>query len=436
MLNKNNSLCIVGIALVVAGPAMAQEKTSPATDWSYGLTGGAGYFNFRNSLYVDREPDPPGNLGEDWVEFVFKPWAEFRKLTGATTWFGKASWVHARTDNKATPISGGAADSSDFDDLYVGFRRGTIEDGMIEIAAGRYSYELAHAFLLSDGYADGGSRGGYWSNPRRAWAPGARAQYRRAGHMVEAFYLDRDERPESDAETSIAGANYEWLSGKSNWRLGAAYFELAANDIRAQLDGARVYNLRAFTRPFAIPLVVEAEIAREDNGDALDSSAWYVMANYSWDEARWRPMFQYRYAFFEGDDPATAVNEDFDPLFPGFRDWGTWWQGEIAGEYFLSNSNLKTHMFRLHVRPTDKMSIGFIYFDYELDQPGSYNGGVSSSDLGQEFNWYMDWQAFEHMSFSFVIARNEPGAAVAEAFNRTDPFKYAMLYLNFSFEKQ
>ena len=32
-------------------------------------------------------------------------------------------------------------------------------------------------------------------------------------------------------------------------------------------------------------------------------------------------------------DPATPAKESFDPLMPGFHDWGTWWQGEIAGEY-------------------------------------------------------------------------------------------------------
>ena len=47
------------------------------------------------------------------------------------------------------------------------------------------------------------------------------------------------------------------------------------------------------------------------------------------------------------------ANEAFDPLFLGFYDWGTWWQGEIAGEYFLSNSNLISHQVRAHVAPTE-----------------------------------------------------------------------------------
>ena len=44
----------------------------------------------------------------------------------------------------------------------------------------------------------------------------------------------------------------------------------------------------------------------------------------------WKPKISYRYAFFEGDDVTTPQNEAFDPLFLGFYDWGTWWQGEIS----------------------------------------------------------------------------------------------------------
>ena len=61
----------------------------------------------------------------------------------------------------------------------------------------------------------------------------------------------------------------------------------------------------------------------------------------------WQPTLSYRYAFFQGDDPGTIADEAFDPLFVGFYDWGTWWQGEIAGEYFLANSNSISHLARV-----------------------------------------------------------------------------------------
>ena len=35
------------------------------------------------------------------------------------------------------------------------------------------------------------------------------------------------------------------------------------------------------------------------------------------EDISWKPKLSYRYAFFEGDDPATAANENFDPLLPG-----------------------------------------------------------------------------------------------------------------------
>jgi len=425
---------LAALLVTVSTPLPAQDSVG-AYDWHWGISASAGSFNFRNSLYVVRPPDSPGNHGEDWFEFVVKPWAEFKKHDGNSTWFGKASWAYVRTDKKAAEISGGHGDSAGLDDLYLGYRKGSIETGQFEIAAGRYPYQLAHAYLLADGNADGGSRGGFWSNARMAWAPGGRIQYRKSGHTVEAFYLDRDERPESEAETTIGGINYEWLSARDRWNLGASYFEIAAIGAREHLDGARVYNLRAYVQPFPVPLKVEMEFAHEDNGEVLDSNAWYVMANYAFSDRAWQPFLQYRYAFYEGDDPNTSVYEGFDPLFPGFRDWGTWWQGEIAGEYFISNSNLKTHMLYLRVHPTENISTGLLFFDYRLHQPGSYQGGVSSSKLGQEIDFFLDWQATDLWSFSFVIARNQPGDAVAEAHNRTAAFKYAMVFAKISFAK-
>jgi len=419
------------LALAVSAPASAQE-TVDAGDWSWGISANAGYFNFRNSLYVDHEPDSPGNLGEDWLEFVVKPWAEFERHDGDSSWFGKGSWAYVRTDEDAAEISGGHAESADFDELYLGYRKGSVETGQFEIAVGRYSYQLAHAYLLADGYADGGSRGGFWSNARTAWAPGGRIQYRRLGHTIEAFYLDRDERPESGGDTTLGGINYEWLSADDRWNLGASLFETGANAARGQLDGARIYNIRAYIQPFAVPLNIEMEFAREDNGEALDANGWYVMADYEFNDTRWRPFLQYRYAFYEGDDPNTSADEGFDPLFPGFRDWGTWWQGEIAGEYFLSNSNLKTHMLQLRLGPTEDVSTGLLFFDYRLDQPGSYQGGVNSSKIGQEVNLFVDWAATGLWAFSFIIARNQPGNAVEEAYNRTQAFQYAMVYATFS----
>ena len=424
-------LLILGVAAPAS--AWAEQESKAGFIWDWGSLGGLGYFNFRNSLFLDREPDAPGNLSENWGEFFIRPWATFEYSGGTGTWYGKASWAYARTGKDAAEISGGHASSSDVDDLWLAWASGAVDGDGFGLGAGRYPYVIAHQFLISDGYADGGSRAGYWSNPRRAWKRAAAGYYQGGGHHIAAFYLKRDERPESDSRTAITGLNYEWVSKQENWTLGASYLALEANDLAAQRDGADVLNLRVYTSPFAFPLTIEAEWVGEDNALALQADAWYFQPYWTFENAAWKPVLYYRYAFFEGDNPNTRANENYDPLFPGFHDWGTWWQGEIAGEYFLSNSNLKTHMLRLHVTPSEKISTGLIYFDYRLDQPGSYFGGVSSNELGQEINWYMDWKVHRYFTLSLVAARNAPGAAVAEAHDRTKDFKYGMLYLSMDY---
>lgn len=422
------------LVLAWGWPLLAADSSGDGGDsmFQWGLNGGFGYFNFRNSLFVDREPDPPGNLSDDWFEFSIKPRLSFSREAGPGEWFGDLSWVYARTDDDASEIAGGGADSADFDDMYLGWRMEKDHLGSLQLAGGRYPFQIAHGLLLSDGYADGGSRGALWTNPRVAWAPAAHVQFLRNGHELDLFYLERDERPESDSDTRIAGVNYEWLSVDKRWTLGASVFKLKANDLASQRDGADVWNLRLYSIPLTVPLTVEAEWAHEDNGPALDAVAWYVQPFWAWEDSWWKPVLFYRYAYFEGDDPDTPANEDFDPLFPAFHDWGSWWQGEIAGEYFLSNSNLKSHMLRLHTQPRDTIETGLILFDYSLDQPGSFQGGVRSDDLGWEANWYMDWRVNARFTLSFVLARNQPGKAVEEAFNRTKPFRYAMMFVSFS----
>ena len=100
------------------------------------------------------------------------------------------------------------------------------------------------------------------------------------------------------------------------------------------------------------------------------------------------PRISYRYAIFEGDDAGTAANEAFDGLFTGFYDWGAWWQGEIAGEYFVSNSNLISHQLRVHVTPRGDIATGLMLYDFQADEPAS--SGVTSDDVARELDWYMD----------------------------------------------
>ena len=150
-------------------------------------------------------------------------------------------------------------------------------------------------------------------------------------------------------------------------------------------------------------------------------------------QVAWKPRLSYRYAYFEGDDPATPKNEGFDSLLPGFYDWGTWWQGEIAGEYFLSNSNLSSHQLRLHLTPSESVGAGLIAFAFKLDQLAALEPQVTSKDVAFELDGYCDWKLNKTFTVSFVAAYANPQKFVEQAYDRTQNFGYGMVYVAYSY---
>jgi len=437
--------------LFVASTAPAQNQTRDSTShdttsrttglskkiqWKFNFDAGVGAFGFGNSLYTDVRPDPSGDLGDDWVESFAKPAlsAEYALRTGAL--YGAASVVGERTFAAPPSIVGEDASSFQVEDMYIGWKSGkalSIGEDALDLRVGRSQYRIGQGFLLWDGGGEGGSRGGFWSNARKAWEFAGIARFKAKRSTLEGFYLDRDEVPETKTGTHVFGANYELAMGESN-TIGASYLGLTSDSLPNR-DGMSVYNLRAYLSPFKrlAGLSLGAEYANESNGSALSSTAWMAQAAYELGSVNWKPKVSYRYAYFKGDDPSTEKSEAFDPLFLGFSDWGTWWQGEIAGEYFLSNSNLISHTVRLHLTPTESLGTGFLGFVFQNDQPASFGPNVTSKSIASELDWYADWKFNSNFTASFVLAYGNPQEALAQGYGRTQNFTYGMSYLAYAY---
>jgi Alginate export len=435
-----------GALLVVCGTvAFADEAPPPppppgfppGIDWKFDFSASAGGFGFKNSLYTNPRPDEPsGNLSDNWFEGAINAGIEGAyTLASSSQFYGKLSAVGERTYSSAPTLVGEDHSSYDIEDLYVGWRSGTslgnLGENALDFTVGRAQYTLGHGLLIWDGSSEGGSRGGYWTNARKAFEFAAIGRFKPGSHTLEAFYLRRDELPESNTDSKLWGVNYEYAFSEDN-TVGATYMKWSANGNAPQRDGLDVYNVRAFLAPFLTlkALSFELEYAREDNGDLLDSEAWNALVAYQF-ETPWKPKVSYRYAIFEGDNPATTKNEAFDGLFTGFYDWGTWWQGEIAGEYFLSNSNLISHQLRVHTKPTDSIGTGLIFYDFLFDEPAS--AGATSDKVGYELDWYLDWSVNDNFTFSFVAAVADPKEAIEQSTGRAETFYYGMIYVAYSF---
>jgi Alginate export len=430
-------------------PAPPQEKDQQEArptglpsrlTWTFNFDAGWGSFGFANSLFDNpKEPGVDENLSDQWFEGYVKPaLSGSYRLASSSELYGKVSAVGERTYGSVPEAVGQDVSSFGPEDLYIGWRSGTsleMGENAVDFTIGRSQYRLGHGFLLFDGAAEGGSRGGYWTNARKAFEFSAIGRLKPGAHTVEAFYLDKDELDESESGSRLWGANYEYSIGDAT-TIGATYMKWFADaEIRPGRDGLNVFNLRAYTAPVTSTpdLSFEFEYASERNGDALDSNAWTLQGGYQFSDLTWKPTFTYRYAFFQGDDPDTVTNEAFDPLFLGFYDWGTWWQGEIAGEYFLSNSNLKSHLVRAHVSPSDAVRGGLMFFKFSFDQPASVAPAVTDSDAAFEIDGYIDWELNTNFTVSLLGAYADPGRAVQQATGRTKNFTYGMVYVGYSF---
>ena len=435
------AFAVLAALILIPVVVHAQDAEPPPSNpqWTVHFDAGWGSFGFANSLFTNpRNLVVVEDLSDQWFEGYVKPGISGRYQLGwGSEIYGKASAVGQRTYGSVPRVFGADVSSFGPDDLFVGWRSGSslsLGENVLDVTMGRAPFELGHGMLLYDGSGDGGSRAGYWTGARKAFEFAAVARLKPGPHSAEVFYLDRDDLPESETGSRMWGANYEFTISESTF--GGTYLRVRADPAAVpDRDGLNLFNLRAYTAPVRqLPgLSFEAEYARETNGDFLAATGWTLQAAYQLSDRVWTPTLSYRYAFFEGDDPATAVSEAFDPLFPGFNDWGQWWQGEIAGEYLLSNSNLVSHMLRAHAEPSDSIGTGLMLFRFSLDQPASYAAGVTDAALAFEADWYLDWQFHPNFTASIVAAYANPGAAVQQARGRTKNFAYGMVYLAYSY---
>lgn len=406
--------------------------------WTFNFDAAWGNFGFANSLYTDVRPDPSGNLSDNWFEGFIKPALSASFALGESELYGKVSGVGERTYGAPPSLVGESSSSFKQEDLYIGWRSGKSlgsTENLLDFTVGRAPYTIGHGFLVWDGAGEGGSRGGFWSNARKAWRFAAIGRITRNNHTLEGFYLQRDDLPEAETGTQLAGVNYEYAAGEHS-TFGASYIKAFAHrSVLPDRDGMNVFNARAFTAP--IPnlsdLSFEAEYAHETNGSLMKSTAWTALGAYQFSEAPWKPKLSYRYAYFQGDDPKTPRKEAFDPLYVGFYDWGAWWQGEIAGEYFLANSNNISHQARLHMSPTDSLGWGVMGYWFRLPRPSTFGPGSTSSNVAFEFDSYADWKFHNNFTLSLVFAFTDPEKAVSQAYNRSKAFYYGMVYIGYSF---
>jgi hypothetical protein len=447
------SLLLFALLGSVPSTATAQEQgpeTAPVRDdnptglprgvkWTFNFDATWGTFGFANSLFQNPRGGVRADLSDQWFEGSVRPALSGSRAFGsASELYGKVSAAGERTYGGQPRVVSGDASSFQVDDLSLGWRSGQASesgDRVFDVVAGRAPFTIGHGLLISDGAAEGGSRGGYWTNARKAFQLAAIARAARTP-QDRGFTSTTTICPRPKPAPCLWGANYEFkLDEHSTFAASYAWAVRRPRCPAGPRPGCTSSTCGRTAPVRSVPDVsFEFEMrVRSGTPRILRSHAWTLQGAYELSQVSWTPTLSYRYAFFQGDDPSTPRHEAFDPLLPAFHDWGTWWQGEIVGEYIAQNSNLRSHLIRSHVAPREAVEGGVMFYRFTLDQPASLAPRVTSADLAFEFDTYIDWKINARFTASFVGAFANPGAAIQQAFGRTQNFVYGMAFLSYSY---
>ena len=368
---------------------------------------------------------------DQWGDFGLEPTLSFATRVGRGSLFTALSGVYTTTlggdDASGSTVGLDDTDALTLEQAHIGWRAeelfAALDGDTISITAGRFDYGIGTGLLVDDGGADGFERGGWYLGMRKAFARSLVASLDSETWLVEAFRLENQPRS-GDTRGEARGANVEYRFG-ARATLGATYSRVDTDDaIAASLD---VYSARTTWRARGFELV--GEYADQSSAN-IDAAGYYAQIGYTFEARAWSPQLRLRRAHFDGDDIATARDERFRELAYGMTDWGSWYQGEITGEYALGNGNLESELVRLTVTPGESLTVSAMYYRFTLDRPLSF--GALSDDWGDEWNLTADWEVDERVSVTGVLAVLQPGDGAEQIVGGGRNWLHAMLLVSYS----
>jgi len=306
----------------------------------------------------------------------------------------------------------------------------------IELSGGNQNYQVFDGLLFWDGGQDSTNRGANWLSPRKAFRETGIARLNLEGFMFEGVHLKYNDHP--DTQTRLGAGRIEYVT--DDWvmkhlKAGFMAFDVYESDTasRDRMNGIYVYH-EATPLPELPDFTYQASFVRESNSKSSGLSeayGWYVTPAYQLSNLPWNPRLSYRYASFSG-----GGTRGFDSLFTGLPEWGSWFQGELLGEFVLSDSNLNSNQVRLRLEPNEIVTINLIYYKFLLDsrhQDFGLTASRVSRSLADEVDLIVDVALTNWWSLTATSSVANPNRGFREAVNGSATWINGYLYMNFNF---
>lgn len=318
---------------------------------------------------------------------------------------------------------------------------GNLFNQPLAFTVGRQNFEFGDGFLVWDGAADQAT---IWTAEVRSMA-GAKLQYRQSGVTAtlfaartvrDYFNLDTTLRPHF-GKSRLRGAHIRINNDYWGlWELGLFSRDddsLAGNDTLALSLRGVVQMPNTPNLEFAGELVRQTGDTRILAGipatTTQDRNAWggHLDATYTFNDRRFKPHLLYREVYFSGDDPTTADYEGYDPMFFGWKDWGTWYVASIS-TWEVFNTNTRVSVLEGGFHPTPTTSLRLQLFDFNLDRewvPGA--GKQWSREANLIFDWYANPKRILGLAVNYAQPKQAAKSFVGNNDDRLEVIAWAIL---------
>jgi hypothetical protein len=377
------------------------------------------YWNLSDAFAPQAGFDPDA----DWLELYVKPGLSFEQaFDEATTIYGKVSIVGSYTWG-TDPFDARDTGRTTLEEGYLGLRVGLDEDVEMDLSAGPRELRLGTGMLISNGASNGFERGALKFGPRKAWEFAGIARLTNGPVKGTGFYIQPNELPSSDSGNALFGGDIRYDPAGGGF-LGLTYVRVATSDAPypqaapggigpptvtpGAREGLNAIHVYGSTPPFEGALsgvFLTGDFAYEWN-ERIDMRAWAgrTQIGYRFTDLPWSPVLTYGYQTFSGDDPNTARQERYDPLYYDGSP-AAWATGSKSAMVFI-NSNVQSHKVSLKLSPTRQDTITLRYAHVranELRSPLQFGQATRLSFAGGGLGTVISGVTDPHLSDDIFI---------------------------------
>lgn len=413
---------LLGNAAVQADNVQINENLSikPSIDMMYG------------AMYSKKSYNNPEAQDDiSWQEAYASYGVEGQYRLGKNELYATVKGLSSATfgDGDAAGFSDGSERKTTVGEWSLGWRNGAADKAKIDLSIGRQSVQIADGFLVAGdalnmgkGIADGelNRGGGYYIAARKSFDFTTVLHYQLTDSLKSHWYYLKSDNQAQYQPTLWAT---DWQYQFKNYDFGLTYLQIA------ELEDPQHESVRDDLKDIAVraktqindQLAFSSEYVYQDQQHE-NENAWYMALNYQFEHMPFQPTLGYRFSSF---------SENYDALFYGNTDagFGTWFQGEVAGNYAGPfSSNARIHQVSLQASVKENLHLGMLAYQFDTIKKDTENLDAHELDI------FAVWSPTPHINVIPLLGIFKPKKALLNGgsqVNGTQSNTYAQLLLQY-----